>query len=96
MRRTATSTTLADLPHEKRRTRDSSSSSAQKAKNGAQLRRTRLPAETLRWKPIKATGFPGMDGGGGMMMLEELDDVDVEWEEDEEGRKVARFVVCLA
>lgn len=30
------------------------------------------------------------------MMLEELDDVDVEWEEDEEGRKVARFVVCLA
>jgi hypothetical protein len=28
-----------------------------------------------------------------MMMLEELDDVDVEWEEDEGGRKVARFVV---
>ena len=28
-----------------------------------------------------------------MMMLEELDDVGVEWEQDAGGRKVARFVV---
>ena len=29
------------------------------------------------------------------MMLEELDDVGVEWEEDERGRKVARLVVSV-
>ena len=28
------------------------------------------------------------------MMLEELEDVGVEWEEGETGTKVARFVVC--
>jgi hypothetical protein len=28
-----------------------------------------------------------------MMMLEELEGVGVEWEEDDKGRKVARFVV---
>ena len=58
-------------------------------------KRTRLTVDTLRWQPVKATGFSGMDEGGGMMMLEELDDVLVEWDEDESGRKVARFVVSF-
>ena len=52
----------------------------------------KLPAQ-LKWRSIKTSVFAGMDEGGGMMMLEELDDVDVDWQEDEEGRKVARFVV---
>ena len=54
-----------------------------------------LSAENLQWRPVKAFSFPGMDDGGGMMMLEELDDVGVEWVEDELGRKVAHFVVGL-
>ncbi|CAD6585850.1 MAG: ATP-dependent RNA helicase [Tremellales sp. Tagirdzhanova-0007] len=54
--------------------------------------RGRLSGEDLPWQPVKASSFPGMDEGGGMMMLEELDNVDVAWDEDELGRKVARFV----
>ena len=57
--------------------------------------RGRLSGEDLPWQPVKASSFPGMDEGGGMMMLEELDNVDVAWDEDELGRKVARFVVSL-
>jgi ATP-dependent RNA helicase DDX24/MAK5 len=36
-----------------------------------------------------------MDAGGGMMMLEELDGVGIEWEQQDDGRKVARFVVSF-
>ncbi|OCF44081.1 ATP-dependent RNA helicase MAK5 [Kwoniella heveanensis CBS 569] len=54
--------------------------------------RTRLAAESLKWKPVHTSSFSGVDGGGGMMMLEELEDVGIEWEEDVGGRKVARFV----
>ncbi|ORX35309.1 P-loop containing nucleoside triphosphate hydrolase protein [Kockovaella imperatae] len=54
--------------------------------------RERLDAEDLQWKPVQMPSFAGMDGGGGMMMLEELDGVDVTWEEDLAGRKIARFV----
>ncbi|WVF66002.1 hypothetical protein IAT40_000740 [Kwoniella sp. CBS 6097] len=54
--------------------------------------RARLAAESLKWKPVHTSSFSGVDGGGGMMMLEELDDVGIEWEEDDGGRKVARFV----
>lgn len=31
-----------------------------------------------------------------MMMLEELDDVGVEWDQDDRGAKVARFIVSIA
>ncbi|WWC66623.1 uncharacterized protein I206_100526 [Kwoniella pini CBS 10737] len=54
--------------------------------------RARLAANELKWKTVNTPSFSGIDGGGGMMMLEELDDVDIEWEEGEGGRKVARFV----
>ena len=57
--------------------------------------RTKLSADALPWKSVKTASFSGVDGGGGMMMLEELDDVDVEWEEHDDGRKTARFVVSL-
>jgi ATP-dependent RNA helicase DDX24/MAK5 len=54
--------------------------------------RERLAANSLKWKSVKNTAsFAGIDEGGGMMMLEELDDVGVEWQE-ESGAKIARFV----
>lgn len=53
----------------------------------------RLRSDQLPWKEVKTSTLPGLDAGGGMMMLEELDGVGVEWEEQEDGRKVARFVV---
>lgn len=49
-------------------------------------------ADSLTWKPVKTSSFSGIDGGGGMMMLEELEDVGIEWEEADGGRKVAKFV----
>ena len=58
--------------------------------------RKRLKADSLAWKPVNTSNIVGIDDGGGMMMLEELDDVGVEWEENETGTKVARFVVRLA
>ncbi|EIW66497.1 hypothetical protein TREMEDRAFT_65359 [Tremella mesenterica DSM 1558] len=51
-----------------------------------------LPVDALPWKTIKTTSFSGLDAGGGMMMLEELDDVAVEWVQDEGGAKKARFI----
>ncbi|WWD16361.1 hypothetical protein CI109_100787 [Kwoniella shandongensis] len=54
----------------------------------------RLSANSLQWKPVKTSSFSGIDGGGGMMMLEELDFVGIEWDEDEGGRKTARFIAA--
>lgn len=68
----------------------SSQASAQVAAPPAKKRR--LGADELSWIEIKTSQFAGMDEGGGMMMLEELDDVGVEWDE-EGGTKIARFVV---
>jgi ATP-dependent RNA helicase DDX24/MAK5 len=36
----------------------------------------------------------GFDDGGGMMMFEELEGVDVQWEEGLNGQKTAKFLVC--
>jgi leucyl aminopeptidase (aminopeptidase T) len=58
--------------------------------------RRRIRADELPWKTVNTSTLPGMDGGGGMMMLEELDGVGVEWTEDAEGRKTARFTVSLS
>ena len=54
----------------------------------------RIKTDSLAWKPVNTSNIVGIDEGGGMMMLEELEDVGVEWEEGETGTKVARFVVC--
>ncbi|WVQ78919.1 ATP-dependent RNA helicase MAK5 [Cryptococcus sp. DSM 104549] len=82
--------TKAKRPHPHRRSKPKSS--ARSAEPVAVAPRKRLAANTLTWKPVKTSSFSGVDGGGGMMMLEELDDVGIEWEEQEGGRKVARFV----
>lgn len=58
--------------------------------------RFHVASDSLKWKPVKTAPVAGFDEGGGMMMLEELDDVDVEWEEGMNGQKVAKFIVCLA
>jgi ATP-dependent RNA helicase DDX24/MAK5 len=64
-----------------------------KKTNAEPTERRRLRADQLQWKAVNTSSLPGMDGGGGMMMLEELDGVAVEWTEDAEGRKTARFMV---
>lgn len=86
--------------HLKKRSRPKGlSSKSKKTKNGPtssepKVKRERLSAASLPWKSMKNTAsFAGIDEGGGMMMLEELDDVGVEWEE-EGGARIARFVVC--
>lgn len=58
-------------------------------------KKKRLRADQLKWKEVKTSALPAMDAGGGMMMLEELDGVGIEWEQQEDGRKVARFVVSV-
>lgn len=55
--------------------------------------RSRVSADSLKWKSVRTQPFAGMDEGGGMMMFEELDGVGVEWEEDINGSKTAKFVV---
>jgi ATP-dependent RNA helicase DDX24/MAK5 len=56
----------------------------------------RLRADQLQWREVKTSSLPGMDAGGGMMMLEELDGVGVEWEEGVDGGRTAKFVVSEA
>lgn len=55
--------------------------------------RRRIKRDDLPWKKVNTSILPGMDAGGGMMMLEELDGVAIEWEEDGRGGRTARFVV---
>lgn len=77
--------------------KSSSSKTAKSSLSEAEpkLPKERLAADSLQWKAVKNTAsFAGIDEGGGMMMLEELDDVGVEWTE-EGGAKIAKFVVSL-
>jgi len=75
-------------------TKDKSSSKT-KGKAVAAGEKRRLRADELPWQTVNTSTLPGMDGGGGMMMLEELDGVGVEWIEDEAGHKTARFTVSV-
>ncbi|KAL7420114.1 ATP-dependent RNA helicase [Cryptotrichosporon argae] len=56
----------------------------------AASKKRNVDAGELRWRAVPTSGV-GMDEGGGMLELEELDGVGIEWEEVA-GRKVARFV----
>jgi hypothetical protein len=49
-----------------------------------------IPSDSLKWTGPVA----GFDDGGGMMMFEELEGVDVQWEEGLNGQKTAKFLVC--
>ncbi len=55
-------------------------------------KRARIEASKLQWRALPTEGAM-LDEGGGMMMLEEADGVDVHWEEDAAGRKTAVLVV---
>ena len=57
----------------------------------------KVRAEELDWKKLSTDSYEGgtFDGDeGGMLLLEEVDGVDVQWEEDEAGRKKAILMVC--
>ncbi|KAK4688530.1 ATP-dependent RNA helicase DDX24/MAK5, partial [Tremellales sp. Uapishka_1] len=69
-----------------------SASKKRKSTVSKATKRSRLTADSLQWKTVKTSTLPGMDDGGGMMMLEELDGVGVEWEEGEGGSKLARYI----
>ncbi|KAI9632805.1 P-loop containing nucleoside triphosphate hydrolase protein [Dioszegia hungarica] len=69
-------------------------SSAASTSDAPKAKKDRLTAESLQWRTLNPASFSGFDDGGGMMMLEELDDVGVEWETAEGGMKVARFVAA--
>jgi len=56
--------------------------------------RFNIPSDALNWKPVKTAPMGGFSDAGGMMMFEELDGVDVHWEEGLNGQKVAKFMVC--
>ncbi len=46
--------------------------------------------EDLEWKEVTRPSAAGIDEAGGMLMLEEVEDVEVIWEETSHGR-VAKF-----
>jgi ATP-dependent RNA helicase DDX24/MAK5 len=73
---------------------DLSTSATKSASTDIKREKKRLKTDSLAWKPVNTSNIVGIDDGGGMMMLEELEDVGVEWEEGETGTKVAHFVVC--
>lgn len=54
----------------------------------------KVNAADLKWKTVNTSTVSAMDGGGGMLMLEELDGVGVEWVEEGGGRR-ATFVVSV-
>lgn len=68
---------------------------AQKGAEKSPKTKKRLRADELNWMSVNTSSLPGMDAGGGMMMLEELDGVGVEWEDGPDGGRTARFIVCL-
>lgn len=70
-------------------------SEATEAAAAAPPPKKRVRSDQLKWKEVRTSNLPGMDAGGGMMMLEELDGVGIEWEQQDDGRKVARFVVSV-
>jgi len=70
-------------------------SKAERRSKKSKSSRFNIPSDALNWKPVKTAPMGGFDDGGGMMMFEELDGVDVKWEEGANGQKTAKFVVRL-
>ncbi|BEI79786.1 hypothetical protein CcaverHIS002_0103150 [Cutaneotrichosporon cavernicola] len=65
---------------------------AKKRESAGERPKKRLRADELRWTTVNTSTLPGMDAGGGMMMLEEIEGVAVEWEDDAKGGRTAKFV----
>jgi hypothetical protein len=83
--------------------KDSTASSSKSAKastssSNAATKASKVRAEELDWKKLSTDSYEGgtFDGDeGGMLLLEEVDGVDIQWEEDEAGRKKAVLLVSL-
>ena len=82
-----------NMPQKHEKTKSSSSVRRSPKQIKRSAARHGLPMDGLEWKTVKLGSMAGLDEGGGMMMLEELDGVDVQWQEDEEGRRVASLIV---
>ncbi|KAH8090622.1 P-loop containing nucleoside triphosphate hydrolase protein [Filobasidium floriforme] len=74
------------------KTPGASGSKAKASRSKPQAKPSKVRAEELDWKKLSTDSYEGgtFDGDeGGMLLLEEVDGVDVQWEEDEAGRKKA-------
>ena len=69
--------------------RSASSSSLSKKKH----KYTDVAAQDLPWRRLPHTGYD-FEADGGVLELEEVDEVDVVWEETADGGKSVRFKVC--
>lgn len=84
---------ISKRPKQKKRSKASSSAVAELKPTAP---KERIPTSDLKWRTVKNTAsFAGIDEGGGMMMLEELDDVGIEWQE-QSGAKIAKFVASAS
>lgn len=73
-----------------------STSKTQASSSTPKAKANKIRAEELDWKKLSVDSYEGgtFDGDeGGMLLLEEVDGVDVQWEEDEAGRKKAVLMV---
>jgi len=82
------------------KTSTASSSKSQKAStsSAAASKASKVRAEELDWKKLSTDSYEGgtFDGDeGGMLLLEEVDGVDIQWEEDQAGNKKAVLLVSL-
>jgi hypothetical protein len=87
--------TMPPIPHKQSKKAQRRAAAAVQSRPVNQSRpRVRVAQDSLRWNPVSTNGvMGGLDDTGGMMMLEELDGVDVEWETGVGGSKTARFMV---
>jgi ATP-dependent RNA helicase DDX24/MAK5 len=67
---------------------------ASKQKSNKKAKRREVLPSTLSWKEVKRPKEAGLDDFEGMLMLEEVDDVEIIYEETTNGR-IAKFMVRL-
>jgi hypothetical protein len=78
---------------------DTSSSSKNHKSSASTSKSSKVRAEELDWKKLSTDNYEGgtFDADeGGMLLLEEVDGVDIQWEEDETGRKKAVLMVSCS
>ena len=74
----------------KRKLRDAAGKQSKEKKQ----RKKELLPDQLGWKEVKRPKEVGLDEFEGMLMLEEVDDVEVIYEETDHGR-IAKFIVSI-
>ena len=76
----------------KRKSLSSSLSQAQ-GQAGKKPKYRELAAQKLPWKALAKGGYD-FDEDGGVLELEEVEDVDIVWQETAGGGRTAKFMVC--